>query len=224
MGLEILNQSVLCIETSSQLCSVAICIDGIVLANEVFEEPNAHAHILFTLVESCLLKAALVKSDLAAIAVSEGPGSYTGLRIGVAAAKGFCQALNIPLIGVSSLATLAQAAQTDCDFIVPMLDARRNEVYTAVFDKRLQIVESPHPHILEENSYASFLEQGNVCFIGNGASKWQKSCVHPHAFYNDQLMPLAQNMCKIAHEKWLAKNFEDLAYFVPDYLKPVHIL
>jgi tRNA threonylcarbamoyladenosine biosynthesis protein TsaB len=229
MGLEILKDSasqqpILCIETSSQLCSVAICIDGEIITTEVFEEQNAHAQILFTLVDSCLQKAGLKKSDLVAIAVSEGPGSYTGLRIGVAAAKGFCQALNIPLIGVSSLATLAQAAKTDCDFIVPMLDARRNEVYTAVFDKQLQIVEAPHPHILEESSFASFLEQGKVYFIGNGSTKWQKSCVHPHAFYNDQLMPLAQNMCKMAQEKWVAKNFENLAYFVPDYLKPVHIL
>ena len=142
----------------------------------------------------------------------------------MAAAKGFCQALNIPLIGVSSLATLAQAAQTDCDCIVPMLDARRNEVYTAVFNKQLQVVEAPHPLILENNSYEAILGKGKVYFIGNGATKWQQICTHRNAFYNDQLMPMAQNMCKIAHEKWLNKDFEDLAYFVPAYLKPVHIL
>ncbi len=217
---------ILCIETSNQICAVALFENGNLIANKIHPEINAHANVLFALIDNCLLDANINKADLAAIAISKGPGSYTGLRIGVAAAKGFCQALQLPLISISSLESMVLSLQTlkNYDYIIPMLDARRMEVYSAVFDNNCNEISEACPLILEENSFSTYLEKGKVLFIGNGATKWQMRCIHNNAFFNDSIVPLAENMGRLAQRKWQLKQFEDVAYFVPDYLKPVHII
>ena len=213
---------ILSIETSTSICSVAIHEQGELLALAEIKEPGAHAEKLLLLVDEVFEKAGLSFADLDAVAVSQGPGSYTGLRIGVSTAKGIAYALEIPLIGINTLQAMA-ASQSVApgDYVVAVLDARRKEVYTQTFGDSLQELSSIEAVVLEEGVFASILEKGRVYFVGDGVEKVKEEVKSANAlFIADWAISLsAKNMGVLASEKHARQEWEDLAYFVPNYLK-----
>ena len=213
---------ILSIETSTSICSVAIHEQGELLALAEIKEPGAHAEKLLLLVDEVFEKAGLSFADLDAVAVSQGPGSYTGLRIGVSTAKGIAYALEIPLIGINTLQAMA-ASQSVApgDYVVAVLDARRKEVYTQTFGDSLQELSSIEAVVLEEGVFGSILEKGRVYFVGDGVEKVKEEVKSANAlFIADWAISLsAKNMGVLASEKHARQEWEDLAYFVPNYLK-----
>lgn len=213
---------ILSLETTTTNCSVAIGENGKLL---VLKENNSnqysHAEKLHVYIEEALKEANLKFSDLDAIAVSKGPGSYTGLRIGVSAAKGLCFSLDIPLISIDTLESLAKQVSTEteqADFIIPLLDARRMEVYTATFDTKMNSLSSTEAKILDENSYTEFLNKGKTIFIGNAVKKFEDVCAHKNATFTEAL-PSAKEMIGLAESKHKKSDTEDVTYFEPYYLK-----
>ena len=213
---------ILSIETSTSICSVAIHEQGELIALAEIKEPGAHAEKLLLLVDELFEKAGLSFADLDAVAVSQGPGSYTGLRIGVSTAKGIAYALEIPLIGINTLQAMA-ASQSVApgDYVVAVLDARRKEVYTQTFGDSLQELSPIEAVVLEEGVFASILEKGRVYFVGDGVEKVKEEVKSANAlFIADWAISLsAKNMGVLASEKYARQEWEDLAYFVPNYLK-----
>ena len=211
--------NILNIETSTTNCSVALSVNG---EHIVLKEDNSssysHAERLHEYINEVLNSAQISRIELNAVAVSKGPGSYTGLRIGVSAAKGLCYALDIPLISVPTLEILAHKVELQKGCIVAMLDARRMEVYSAVFDTNYKCIEPTSAKVLDTSSYNDILQNQPVYFVGNGVEKIQKIINHPNAHFNNQL-PSAQQMCGLSFSKFQAENFENLAYFEPFYLK-----
>lgn len=208
------------IETATTNCSVSISKEGKVL---FLKEDNnlqySHAESLHVFISETLRQANILPSQLDAIAVSKGPGSYTGLRIGVSAAKGLCYALDKPLISVDTLQSLAHQVNIKDAVIVPMLDARRMEVYSAIYDADHYQIRDTEAQILEEASFEAYLELGKVYFIGNGTSKAKTIITHPNAIFLDDKLPSAHEMGLLAYEKYKKNNIEDVAYFEPYYLK-----
>jgi tRNA threonylcarbamoyladenosine biosynthesis protein TsaB len=215
---------ILCIETSSTVCSVAFGVEEQVLSVRESFEPNAHSARLSELISGALHDARKEFSDIDAVAVSKGPGSYTGLRIGVAAAKGICYALDKPLISVSTLRSMAEGMKrSDLPpgaFLCPMLDARRMEVYTAVFDQVCNILKEVSAEIIGEDSFKQFLDSGPVVFAGEGSGKCKPVLgAHPNARFLDDFLLSASSLYLLALKKFRNREFEDLAYFEPYYLK-----
>jgi len=213
---------ILSLETSTSICSVAIHERGELLALAEIKELGAHAEKLLDLVDAAMKEAELRMADLDAVAVSQGPGSYTGLRIGVSTAKGIAYALEIPLIGINTLQAIAASQKVvPGEFVVAVLDARRKEEYTQTFGDSLQEITSIEAVILEEGVFASVLEKGKVYFVGDGVEKVQEEVQHVNAlFVEDWESSLsAKNMGLLAFEKFARQELEDLAYFVPNYLK-----
>uniref|UniRef100_UPI0040474FFB tRNA (adenosine(37)-N6)-threonylcarbamoyltransferase complex dimerization subunit type 1 TsaB n=1 Tax=Algoriphagus sp. TaxID=1872435 RepID=UPI0040474FFB len=213
---------ILSIETSTSICSVAIHEQGELLALAEIDEPGAHAEKLLGLVDEVFEKAGLSFGDLDAVAVSQGPGSYTGLRIGVSTAKGIAYALEIPLIGINTLQAMAASQPiSQGEFVVAVLDARRKEVYTQTFGDSLQELSSIEAVVLEEGIFDSILEKGRVYFVGDGVEKVKEEVKSANAlFVADWAISLsAKNMGVLASEKHARQEWEDLAYFVPNYLK-----
>lgn len=215
---------ILHIETSTDVCSAALTAEGAVLVH--FEEfnPMSHAVVLSDFIKGCLDHLRQHEMKLDAVAVSLGPGSYTGLRIGLSEAKGLAYALGVPLIGVDTLQLMAVSVMFGHDveegaLFAPMIDARRMEVYTGVYDLALDTRLAPQPLILDENSYAGFLEQGPVLFFGNGSDKARSVLTHPNARFIEDIKPLAVDMLALADRDFRAGKFLDLAYSVPTYLK-----
>ncbi|HSI70268.1 MAG TPA: tRNA (adenosine(37)-N6)-threonylcarbamoyltransferase complex dimerization subunit type 1 TsaB [Gillisia sp.] len=212
-------QTILCIETASTNCSVSIGREGKLLAlKEDYSKDFSHAERLHIFINEILEENNLQLQDLDAIAISEGPGSYTGLRIGVSAAKGLCYSLSLPLIAVPTLTSLASQVK-EKGVVIPMMDARRMEVYTAVFNEDGGQMEPTSAKILDENSYATYLEKGKVNFIGSGVEKFEKICSHPNANFIREKLPSAGEMVEIATGKYKKDDLVDVAYFVPYYLK-----
>ncbi len=221
--------NILCIETSTSICSVALAHKGKVVAARQENEGNSHANRLTILIEQLFEDSAVpvMMSDIDAVAVSSGPGSYTGLRIGVSTAKGICFALDKPLISIPSLSVLAwPVVQNQADgkadkesWFCPMIDARRMEVYAAMFDGNMGQQRETSADIIDENSYRNILDQRKVFFFGNGAEKCRESLQHPNAFFLQNKGPLARNMAVMAFDAWKQNDFEDVAYFEPFYLK-----
>ena len=216
-----MKKAILCIETATTNCSVALGENGRTIAlKEDYNDQYSHAEKLHVFIDQILSENNLKPQDLAAVAVSKGPGSYTGLRIGVSTAKGLCFALDIPLISVSTLLSLAhQVKKEEGDFIIPLLDARRMEVYTAGFSSEKSLLFPTRTEILDSSSFAEYLTKGKVSFIGNGVQKFQKICEHPNANMVLDKLPSAAQMVALAEEKFQKKEFEDVAYFEPFYLK-----
>ncbi len=211
---------ILCLETSSTNCSVAIGVDGKVVSMR--EENNlkySHAEKLHVFIEDVFKEANLDLSQLDAIAVSKGPGSYTGLRIGVSAAKGICFALDIPLISIPTLEVLIQEVEVSNSFVIPLIDARRLEVYSAVFDSEKNQIRDTKAEIIDENSFSEYLDQKKICFTGDGVSKFKEICKHKNAVFMESNLPSAKNMIEIADAKYKISDIEDIAYFEPFYLK-----
>ena len=212
---------ILNIETATTNCSVSIAVDGKLL--ELVEEntPNySHSEQLHLFIEEALKKASFSFSDIDAIAVSKGPGSYTGLRIGVSAAKGLCFALDIPLISVPTLESLAhQILAGPEDLIIPVLDARRMEVYSAVFDQKYQQIKETKAEVISETSFAGYGNAKTVFLVGSGAAKCKEILSQTNFSYHTANVPSAKEMASLSFNKYLEKEFEDVAYFEPYYLK-----
>lgn len=213
---------ILNIDTSTDVCSVAIARDGQLIALKENDEGFNHSSLLGVYVDDLLKKNHLIADDLDAVAVSMGPGSYTGLRIGVSLAKGVCFGANKPLIAVSTLEALAHAVASRENkdvFYCPMIDARRMEVYTAIYDRNGNIVRGIHAEIIEENSFADLLSEREILFFGNGSGKVKEVLKHPNARFVDGVATSAGNMIALSERKFSEKKFEDVAYFEPFYLK-----
>ena len=212
---------ILCIETATTNCSVALGKEGKLLALKEDNGKNySHAERLHLYIDEILKENGFTASNLEAVAVSKGPGSYTGLRIGVSAAKGLCFSLDIPLISIPTLSSLAQqVGQEESDYIIPLLDARRMEVYTTGFTGSKNAIFDTRAEILDENSFSEYLEKGTVTFIGNGAEKFSNICRHKHARFKTEKLPSAKEMISLAEVKFQKSLFEDVAYFEPYYLK-----
>ena len=211
--------NILLIETSTALCSVALAQDGKITSYRESSAPKAHASLTAVFIQEMLAEHSLTLADCDAICVSKGPGSYTGLRVGVSTAKGLCFGSGKPILAVGTLDTLvAQADEIGgIKYIIPMIDARRMEVYTAVFENGVQITETS-PMIIDETSFAEYLEQGPCLFIGDGAGKCADVIKHPNAQFC-QCWPKASAMLVPAMVAYKEKRFEDVAYFEPFYLK-----
>ncbi len=212
---------VLSIESATKNCSVALAADGEIMAlKEVQEEKFSHSEKLHSFILEVMASADRQLKEIDAVAVSKGPGSYTGLRIGVSAAKGLCYALDKPLISVPTLESLArQVDLTDDGMIIPLLDARRMEVYSAVYNSRYEEVRETRAEVIEPHSFEQYLEGNKVCFLGDGAEKTKEVIQHPNAVFIGNRFPSAREMAAIAEKKAQDRQFEDLAYFEPFYLK-----
>lgn len=218
------NIYILNLETATKNCSVSLSKNGVLIALEEICEANfSHAEKLHTFIQTVLAKSKLIFKDLSAVAISKGPGSYTGLRIGVSSAKGLCFALDIPLISILTLESLAHATSIESGFIIPLLDARRQEVFTAVFDANYQVIKATYNYILEEKSFEEYLNKGKVLFLGDGAPKTRELINHPNATFLEGHFPSSKEMVTLSYEKFLNKNFENVAYFEPFYLKDFHV-
>lgn len=217
--------TILNIETSTEVCSVALTSEGAVLEHyEEFKERN-HAVLLSDFIKGCLDHLRRHEMKLDAVAVSMGPGSYTGLRIGLSEAKGLAYALDVPLIGVDTLQLMTvsvmfnQMSENPDIMFAPMIDARRMEVYTGVYNLALEALEAPHPLILDVNSYKEWLDRGEVLFFGNGSEKARTVITHPNARFIPDVAPLAVDMLALSDKAFRENNFLSLAYSVPTYLK-----
>lgn len=215
---------ILNIETSTSVCSVALSMDGQVLFEKTSYEGPSHAVLLGVYVEEAIAVAKKKGVKLSAVAVSSGPGSYTGLRIGVSVAKGLCFGYDIPLISIHTLdiltiAALKQQKEANDRLYCAMLDARRMEVYAAIYNSSLEVIRGISADIVNADTYMSYLEKDKVCFFGNGAEKCKSIITSPNALFMDNIYPLAVNMIPLSERAFIAGAFEDVAYFEPFYLK-----
>lgn len=216
---------ILSIETSTSVCSVALHDKGEVVAFLEEQKPNSHAAILTVLIEKLLSDCKVPVEKLDALAISSGPGSYTGLRIGVSVAKGICFALNKPLISVSTLQIIAAHAisisniSNDKTLICPMIDARRMEVYAELYTTELNSFRSVDAEIITSESFQSTLDERSIIFCGNGAQKCQEVIQHKNAHFLPDIYAPAFMMGELAFKKYKKREFEDVAYFEPFYLK-----
>lgn len=214
---------ILLLETSTTVCSVALSAEGMVVFEKVSFDGPSHAALLGVFVEEAIAFSHEKKYRPDAVAVSGGPGSYTGLRIGTSMAKGLCMGWGIPLIAIPTLDIMAAKVvrrMADHDSLYcSMLDARRMEVYAAVYDAALTVVRETAAEIVIPETYGSFPEKKNIYFFGNGAAKCKDVITSGNAFFLDDIHPLAADMAPLAEQAYRAKRFEDVAYYVPFYLK-----
>jgi len=222
---------ILSIDTSQQNAALALANGGQVLERAENALQNDHAAWIHTAISHLFNKAGKTLQQLDAVAVSSGPGSYTGLRVGMATAKGLCFALGLPLITENTLKLTAFRAKTTLKpamdgksmLICPMIDARRMEVFTALYDHTLDLVMPPLAMILHEHSFSEQLEQQTVLFCGNGAAKWQEICRNNHAVFSG-ICHTIDELVAVAAEKYKNGLFSDLAYTEPDYFKNAYVL
>ena len=217
--------NILNIETSTSVCSVALTSEGEVQEHVENYEGQTHATMLSVYIKRMLHYATSRQMKLDAIAVSIGPGSYTGLRIGLSEAKGLAFGMDVPLIGVNTLKLLtvttmfAHFFDDESTLFVPMIDARRMEVYTAVYDNALRDILPPQPMIIDENSFADLLRDHHLVFCGNGADKVKKLIQHPNAEFIEGVKPVALSMLALSEKAYRENDFIDVAYSTPLYLK-----
>jgi tRNA threonylcarbamoyladenosine biosynthesis protein TsaB len=218
----------LSLETSAQGCSVALHDDGILVASKVTETPRSAASQLTVMIDEIFRATNNNPQQLDGVIVAAGPGSYTGLRIGVATAKGICYALTIPLVSVNTLELMAfqflempsiEKELSDNAILCPMLDARRMEVYCALFDQDLSYKEQVQTKVIDEYSFKNIIDVSQVFFFGEGADKCKDIIKHQNAHFFPGVIPLASSLGVIGYKKWKAGVFEDLVLFEPFYLK-----
>lgn len=214
---------ILSIETSTKICSVALHKDGeLVALSELYQE-KSHSAFLSVLIDQVLKQSSYSIKDLEAVAVSKGPGSYTGLRIGVSTAKGICYGQNIPLISVNTLLGMTYGVSkyyNEEELLCPMLDARRMEVYCLLADPELNIQKETHAKIMEEDSFVEMLKEKKMIFFGNGAQKCKPLLSqYPNSAFIEEVTPSAANIGVLAAQYFVQQKFEDVAYFEPFYLK-----
>ena len=214
--------NILSIETSTKACSVALHSEGVLRSFSQYFIEKSHSSILTPLIGETVKHSGLEMSDLSAIAISEGPGSYTGLRIGTSTAKGLCFGLDIPLIAVNTLLAMASGVAKTVEggsLLCPMLDARRMEVYSLLSDGDLNLIRRVEPQIVDENSFSEYLESAEVTFFGNGSDKCRTVIKSKNARFIDDIHPSAKEIGTLACEKFEKQGFVDLANFEPFYLK-----
>ncbi|HTM99452.1 MAG TPA: tRNA (adenosine(37)-N6)-threonylcarbamoyltransferase complex dimerization subunit type 1 TsaB [Pedobacter sp.] len=215
--------TILQIETATEVCSVALAINGKTVAQKEEAAQNIHAAKLTLFIKEVMEQAQLTFGDLDGVAVSKGPGSYTGLRIGVSTAKGLCFALDKPLIAINTLMMMADGFLKQNPgykgLVCPMIDARRMEVFTAIFDDKLTEIEATNAKIVDESSFLTVLAHHEITFIGNGAAKCSALINHPNAKFVSTNFNSASYMSSLANLAFMDKKFEDVAYFEPFYLK-----
>jgi tRNA threonylcarbamoyladenosine biosynthesis protein TsaB len=212
---------ILSLDATTTVCSVAIHENEHCLAWEFIEEPRAASSRLMVSTQEILQANGLKPIDLNGVAVSSGPGSYTGLRIATSAAKGICVALNLPLMAVNSLRVMAHEVMDDkiADLYCPMIDARRMEVYCCLFDGNGNEITPIEAKILDAESFQNQLNQSRIAFFGDGSSKFKTVANHPNAVFVDDVQPDARHLGVLAFQKFKAGQFEDVAEFEPFYLK-----
>jgi len=211
---------VLNIETATTNCSVSLSKDGeTLILKEDKDSGYSHAEKLHVYINELFKEANINPKDIDAVAVSKGPGSYTGLRIGVSAAKGLCFALDKPLLAVSTLEILAHQVKINQGYIVPMLDARRLEVYAAVFDAKFEQYRGIKAEILSKETYSTLFKENKVYFIGSGVEKTKTLVTHSNAIFIEEQLPSANEMAQLSERKYKKSDIEDVAYFEPFYLK-----
>ena len=210
---------ILNLETATKNCSVALAKDGkTITCKEIAAQNFSHAEKLHVFIEEILNENNVQFSDLNAIAVSQGPGSYTGLRIGVSSAKGLCYALNIPMIAIDTLQLLAKQIQIEDGIIIPMIDARRMEVFSAFYDKNHNQIRATQAEIIDETSYKEITEK--IHLIGDGTEKFINTLTDDKfIFHSNVVFPSANEMSQLSFEKYKISDFVDVAYFEPYYLK-----
>jgi tRNA threonylcarbamoyladenosine biosynthesis protein TsaB len=210
---------ILNIDTAVEVASICLAKDGKVLSIAKNESQKDHASWLHIAIKETFEKSNSALRSVEALAVTGGPGSYTGLRIGMATAKGICYALNKPLISLNTLLVMANAAKDEsADLLCPMIDARRTEVFTAIYTKELQIVKEPAAMTLNENSFDEYLLNNSICFFGNGSNKFGTIKKHEKAIFSE-IKADALSMIALSEKKFVEKEFADLAYAEPLYLK-----
>lgn len=214
---------ILNIETSTPVCSAAIAINGKVIGLKESFEDKSHASLLTIFIEELFTENNLKPEQLNAVSVSEGPGSYTGLRIGVSVAKGICYAKKIPLIAINTLQAMALMASESLPdenhLLCPMIDARRMEVYSALYSNRVEEKRKVLAEIIDEKSYHEELTQNKVVFFGNGADKCKTQIVNSNAIFLEGIYPSAKFMAALSQKAFENNQFKDAAYFEPFYLK-----
>ena len=221
--------SILCIETSTEVCSVALAVDGIMTSIQEDKSGKNHALLLTQFIQELLSEKNLTMGQLDAVAVSGGPGSYTGLRIGISTSKGLCYAAGIPLIAIPSLEILAHHVMNNPSvygiegnepfLYCPMIDARRMEVYAAVYNNQLTKVRDVQADIIDHMSFTDFLKNQKMLFFGNGADKCKMTIQHPNSLFLEKVTTSAGYMAGLAEAAFRAENFVDVAYYEPFYLK-----
>ncbi len=212
---------ILNLETATTNCSVSLAKDGKVIAIKENNSANySHAEQLHNYIKEVLKEASFSLQDIDAVAVSKGPGSYTGLRIGVSAAKGLCFSLDIPLISIPTLESMAHQLVVPQDhLIIPVLDARRMEVYSAVYDRDWREIRTTEAEIITEDSFKEYLDAHTVHIMGSGAEKCEGVINHPNLVLDTNVVPSAREMARLSQKKFEASEFENAAYFEPYYLK-----
>ena len=219
---------ILCLETSTKVCSVSLGLNGKIIAiKESLDDKHSHAENLTLYIEDVLKQKNILLQDVDAIAVSKGPGSFTGLRIGVSTAKGLCYTLNKPLIAINTLEAMAAGCihhYSSSNIHYPslfcaMIDARRLEVYCAIYNEHLKEIKKTTAEIINKNSFSDLLFENKIVFFGDGATKCKSILSNPNAIFIDDMNPSAKFMLPIAEKYFSEKKFEDVAYFEPFYLK-----
>ena len=228
LSLGYIMSKILNIETSTTVCSVSISENGTCKCFRENFNGNNHSELIGVFTQEVLAEAGLKPQDLDAVALSIGPGSYTGLRIGTSFAKGLCYGTDIPLITIPTLKIIAQNAKEkynieDDALLCPMIDARRMEVYCCVYDSKLNEVHATEPQIIDENSFADILKDKKVYFFGNGAAKCKQYITSENAIFLEEVYQLATSMIALSEEAYTNNYFADVAYFEPFYLKAAHV-
>ena len=221
------NSKILCIDTTSEFCSVSLFINQNLIENNNSKIERSHSKLLIKLIDDTLNNNKLKIADIDIFSISKGPGSYTGLRIGLSSIKGFCYALNKPLISINTLKILAISALEnidDKDFILcPMIDARRMEVYTKSFDHNLNELSNDQAIILEKDTFDNYKDK-KVYFFGNGSDKYKKIVNRKNFIFIDNINPDSKFMGQLSYDKFINRNFEDLSSFEPNYIKDFYLI
>jgi tRNA threonylcarbamoyladenosine biosynthesis protein TsaB len=219
---------ILLIESGTNVCSVALAVEGKVVGLKESSDQKAHAAQLTVFIDQLVKETGISIAQLDAIVISRGPGSYTGLRIGVSAAKGICYAAEKPLISICSLDSMTQGAfqlyhsiieKNKIDLLCPMIDARRMEVYTSLYDRNFSKIKEIEALVIDELTFKQHFDQKRILFFGNGAIKCREIINHPNAFFIEDFSPSAQFMIPLANKALMDQSFENVAYFEPYYLK-----
>ena len=221
------NSKILCIDTTSEFCSVSLFINQNLIENNNSKIERSHSKLLIKLIDDTLNNNKLKIADIDIFSISKGPGSYTGLRIGLSSIKGFCYALNKPLVSINTLKILAISALEnidDKDFILcPMIDARRMEVYTKSFDHNLNELSNDQAIILEKDTFENFKDK-KVYFFGDGSDKFKKIVSRKNFIFLDNINPDSKFMGQLSYDKFINRNFEDLSSFEPNYIKDFYLI
>lgn len=218
---------ILSIETATTVCSIALHREGKLLAEQTLYIEQSHSGLLAPSIKSLMNYCSLKMDELDAVAISKGPGSYTGLRIGVSTAKGICDAIDKPLIAINTLEAMAYGVSkyvnSENSLLCPMIDARRMEVYYLIADVNQNIIKPTAPLIVDSKSFSDELKETNIFFFGNGSSKCKPVIQHPNANFINNIQPSAATIGFLATESFKKKGFEDVAYFDPFYLKDFRV-